>query len=44
MHHNHQGNECHLLWFVGVHSKIYILKNYSSTILGYESMGICIYM
>jgi hypothetical protein len=41
MHHNHQGEDCHLFWFVGVHSNIYTIFFYSSTLIGYESMGMC---
>jgi hypothetical protein len=41
MHHNRQGDYYHLLWFVGVHSKICTKFFYSSTLLGYESMGMC---
>jgi hypothetical protein len=41
MHRNHQGDACHLLWFVGVHSHIYSKFLYSSIFLGYENMGMC---
>jgi hypothetical protein len=41
MHHNHQGDYYHLLPFVGVLSKICTNFFYSSTLLGYESMGMC---